>query len=459
MGVRMVDVPGTHYATTGDGLRLAFQQWGEGPRLLIVPGLITHTELVWEHELYRLPREQLGQHLNVVEFDKRGIGMSDRFDRLPTLDERLDDIACVMDAVGWDRANLFGISEGGVMSQLFAARFPERVDKVVFLNTFVSRRYFSRLPALVQEGDPPLSEYSDLDAKFARLRDTWSEDPSFMVDFMMPSQTGNLSNERWVGRFQRFSATPADMWAQYESANDLDAGDAPERIIAPALVMHVKGDRVLPVANGRLLAELVPDAIYREFDGEDHHAWCMDSWRDLTDAIIEFCTGVRPERITRRQFAAVLFTDIVNSTQQSTLAGDAGWCEILDSHDRVTRRSVEAHGGRVVKSTGDGVLAVFAMPSQGVAAAMALLKEVGEIGLEIRAGVHAGELEVRDDGDVAGLAVNLAARVEQSASDGELWVSSTVRDMTLGGGVDFVDKGEHDLKGIDGLWRLFSTTA
>ena len=177
-------------------------------------------------------------------------------------------------------------------------------------------------------------------AKFARLRDTWSEDPSFMVDLMLPSQAGNLSNERWVGRFQRFSATPTDMWTQYESAIELDAGDAPERITAPSLVMHV-----------------IP------------------------------------------------------------------------------------------------------MPSQGVAAALALLKELAEIGLDIRAGVHAGELEVRDDGDVSGMAVNLAARVEQSARDGELWVSSTVRDMTLGGGVNFVDEGERDLKGIDGRWRLFSTTA
>lgn len=455
----MADVPDTHYATTSDGLRLAFQQWGEGPRLLIVPGLITHTELVWEHELYRLPREHLGEHLTLVEFDKRGIGMSDRFDRLPTLDERLDDIACVMDAVGWDRANLFGISEGGMMSQFFAARFPERVDKVVFLNTFVPTQYRSRLPALLHEGDPPLSEYSDTGAKFARLRDTWSEDPSFMVDLMLPSQAGNLSNERWVGRFQRFSATPTDMWTQYESAIELDAGDAPERITAPSLVMHVKGDRVLPVAGGRLLAELVPGAIYREIEGEDHHAWCMDNWRDLTDAIIEFCTGVRPERVARRQFASVLFTDIVNSTRQSTLAGDAAWREMLDDHDRITRRTTDAHGGRVVKSTGDGVLATFPMPSQGVAAALALLKELAEIGLDIRAGVHAGELEVRDDGDVSGMAVNLAARVEQSARDGELWVSSTVRDMTLGGGVNFVDEGERDLKGIDGRWRLFSTTA
>jgi class 3 adenylate cyclase len=222
------------------------------------------------------------------------------------------------------------------------------------------------------------------------------------------------------------------------------------------LVVHVKGDRVLNVALGRVLASLIPDAQYLEIPGDDHFSWALSDWRPLVDPMIEFVTGQPVTQVATRRFATVLFTDIVESTRKSAGMGDAAWHELIDQHDRLARKIVDKHGGRVVKSTGDGLLVVFDVPSEGVACGTALCTELRNLGVEIRAGLHAGEIEVRDDFDISGIAVNLAARVEQTADDGELWASSTVRDMMLGGSATFADRGEHTLKGIDGTWHLFA---
>ncbi len=452
-----MQAPETHYARTGD-LRLAYQKWGDGPPLLIVPALVSNAEISWEHELYRRTLEHLGRHMTCVHFDKRGIGLSDRFEAAPTLEQRNDDIHAVLDAVGWDRAHLVGVSEGGVMSQLFAADFPERVDRLVLLNTFVSPRYRPRVLDYIEDGDPPLQTPEQLYERFLHVVETWSEDPGYMVDWEMPSQSANESFVRWIGRLQRLSSSPKDFHRQLDSVFTLDAGDAPERISAPTLVMHVKGDAVLTVAMGRLLAELIPQARYVEITGADHFSWIMPNWRDQSDCMIEFLTGSPVPRTTTRRFGAVLFTDIVDSTKQSNALGDAGWRGILDGHDRVARRLIDHHGGRVVKSTGDGLLVVFDAPGSGVDCGLELTDALKEIGVQIRAGLHCGEIEVHDDGDISGIAVNLAARVEQQAADGELWTSSTVRDLMLGGPVTFSDQGEHELKGMDGSWRLFAAS-
>jgi class 3 adenylate cyclase len=451
-------VPETHYARAGD-LRIAYQQWGEGPPLVFIPALISNIEISWEHELYRRNFEHFGRHMTCVQFDKRGIGLSDRFDGVPTMEQRNEDIFAVMDAVGWDRAHFLGVSEGAAMAQLFAADFPERVESLALVNTFVSPQYRHRYPDYVQDGDAPLLGVDGIIERFMHIASLWSEDPRPMVEWEMPSAVDNESFIRWVGRLQRMSCSPKDFVKQLESVVALDAGDAPERITTRTLVMHVKGDRVLPVAGGRLLAELIPDATYVEVSGEDHFAWIMPSWRELDDILIEFATGTAVARASTRRFATVLFTDIVGSTRQSAERGDAAWRAILDSHDRIARGLIDEHGGRVVKSTGDGLLVTFDAPSQGVACSVSLRDRLAGIGVEIRAGVHAGEIELHDDGDVSGIAVNLAARVEQRAGDGEIWASSTVRDLMLGGSTAFSDAGEHELKGIDGSWRLFSIAA
>jgi class 3 adenylate cyclase len=451
-----VQIPDTKYTRSADGLRLAYQQWGEGPPLLIVPALLSNVEVAWEHELYRRVLEYIGRHMTCVQFDKRGIGLSDRPDELPTLEQRIGDIVDVMDAVGWDRAHLLGMSEGGIMSQLFAAEYPERVDHLLLIGTGVPPRYWDRIGGFVRPGDAYVMPVDELYGNFGRLAEGWPENADFFVGWFMPSAADNESYVRWVGRLQRLSASPKDFAHQVESVLTLDAGDAPERITAPTLVMHVTGDRVLPVAGGRLLAELIPGARYCEISGDNHFQWIQPNWREVIDTSVEFFTGSIPAPTTTRRFATVLFTDIVGSTQRSAMLGDRAWRAVLDQHDRTARKIVDEHAGRVVKSTGDGLLAVFDVPSQGVDCGLDLCRALAAIDVPIRAGVHAGEIEVHDDGDISGIAVNLAARVEQSAADGELWVSSTVRDMMLGGAAGFDERGEHSLKGIDGSWKLFA---
>lgn len=447
--------PDIHYARSGD-LRIAYQQWGSGPRLMLIPAIISNVEIIWEHELVSRVLEHFGQYFTCVQFDKRGIGLSDRFDQMPTLAQRIEDINAVMNAVGWESAHFLGVSEGGAMSQLFAADFPAQVENLVLFNSIVPPRYRQRISEYVQHGDPPLQKTRDIYERFLKVVETWSEDPSYMVDWMMPSQSGNDSFIRWNGRLQRTTCGPKDFRRQVDSVHTLDAGDAPERITARTMVMHVKGDRVLPVAGSRFLAQTIPGAIYHEIQGDDHFGWIMPNWREGADKIIEFMTGAVVHPTSQRRFAAILFTDIVESTSRSSALGDAKWRSMLEGHDRVARNLIQHHGGRLVKSTGDGLLATFDAPFQGVACGIEMCDALGGLGVAVRAGLHVGQVEVHESGDISGIAVNLAARVEQHAGAGELWTSSTVRDMMLGGAETFIDRGEHALKGIDGMWRLYS---
>ncbi|HZU79619.1 MAG TPA: adenylate/guanylate cyclase domain-containing protein [Acidimicrobiales bacterium] len=449
-----MEPPDTQYVLS-DGLHIAYQAFGSGPDVVMIPPLVSNVELSWDHELYRRVLEFDAQHLRVVMFDKRGIGSSDRFERIPTLEERVDDIVAVMDAEGIERASIIGMSEGGLMAQLFAARFPERVDKLVLLNSSPGAGAGPLLEQYREAGDP-LFDWSEWFGNWKRLVETWGTDPSFMIDWMMPSQRDNPSFARWVGRLQRQTASPADIERQITSVVSLDAMSVLKDIKAPTLVVHVKGDRVLGVASGRILADHIPGARFMEVEGEDHFLWVMPHWRTFVDPQLEFLTGLPPATTTHRRFAAVLFTDLVDSTARSAAAGDAAWRGTLESHDRICREVVERSAGRLVKSTGDGLLAVFDTPSQAVRAAADMVTKLNAIDLGVRCGIHAGEMEVRDDGDITGTAVNLAARVEQAAGVGEVYVSSTVRDLLLGGEHRFADRGEHQLKGIEGSWKLYA---
>ena len=446
-------IPQTRYAKTGSGLRIAYQQWGSGPSCLIAPALISNIEIAWEHELYRRCLERWGKFMTCVMFDKRGIGLSDRFDGVPTLEERIEDMSCVMDAVGWQQAHLQGTSEGGLMCQLFAANHPERVLSVGLMNSVVPNKYRPLVRARFEEGDAPITTAKEIFERFMKIAATWGEDHTFMLDYELPSQNGNEGVARWIARLCRMSASPRDFRKQVESLVWLDAGDAPERIRARTLVQNTKGDRVLPAAGGRVLASVIPGAIYGDIPGDDHFAWCMPSWRTTLDGYIEFATGQPVPYTVVRKFAIILCTDIVNSTKQAAAVGDTSWRETMEGHDRVTRGLVERHGGRVVGSTGDGLLATFDTPSQAVSCGTDMLGALASIGVTIRAGVHAGEIGIVE-GDITGIAVNLAPRVSQKAADGEFWVSSTVRDMMLGGSTTFTDRGQHALKGFEDPWRL-----
>ncbi len=448
--------PEVRYARSGD-LRLAYQQWGSGPSLMVIPDLISNVEVIWEHELYRRSLEYLGKHMTCVIFDKRGIGMSDRFERAPTVEERNADVLAVMDTVGWEKAHVMGQSEGAAMGLSFAVDHPDRVETLSMVNTFPPPRYVPRVPGFIREGDPPILDRNGIYEHFMRVLETWGEDASYLVDWAMPSQIGNESFTRWLARLERFAASPNDFKRQLDNIMEFDAGDAPERVRVPTQVLHVAGDKELHVALGRLLGDVIPGAKFVEVDGADHFFWTMPNWRAIVDEIITF-TGGKPERTTERRFGTVLFTDIVDSTRQSVSMGDAAWRDVMDGHDRTARGLIDAYGGRVVESTGDGLLAVFDAPSLGVQCGLELREALRGMGLEIRAGIHAGEIEALDDGRISGIAVNLAARVEQHATNGELWTSSTVREMLLGGSTRFEDRGEFELKGVEGRWRLFAAS-
>jgi len=439
------------YARSGD-VDIAYQQYGSGPDVLIIPGMVCNVELAWEEEVYRRSREHLGKYLKITDFDKRGMGSSDRFDELPTLEQRIDDVRAVMDAAGLERAHVLGHSEGGVMAQFFAALHPERVDKLVLTNSMIGLS--ARKELRFEEGDPRMSN-AEVVGRFRRLIDGWGREPEHFVELFCPSKIEDQAFVRWVGRLQRQTCSRRDVERQYQSLLELDANDRLAQIKAPTLVTNVRGDRAIPPAFGRYLAERIPDAIFKQFEGEDHHSWGMPRWRSIVDSWIEFLTGGAPDINSERRFATVLFTDIVDSTARSSEVGDSAWRELLDRHDRIAWSAADRHAGTLVKNTGDGLLMTFSAPSEAVACAADLVREFDAAGLQVRAGLHAGEIMVREDGDVTGLAVNLAARVQEVAAGGSVLVSSTVRDLLLGGEWSFGEKGDHELKGIEGAWRLY----
>jgi class 3 adenylate cyclase len=451
-----MEISDVRFAKSGD-VHIAYQRYGAGPDVVIIPPLVSNVELGWEQEIFRRVREHNGRYVRVIEFDKRGIGSSDRFEQPPTLTERIGDIHAVMDAEGIERASLLGLSEGGLMAQLFAAMHPERVDRLVLVNSALGLSAVEQLEAYRHSDDPGYT-VDDVLGRLWRVVETWGREPEVMVDTFSPSQNGNAAFTRWIARYQRQTASPADIKRQLESVIGLDANEQLPNIKAPTLVANVKGDRVTPPVAGRYLADKIPGARYVEFVGEDHFCWVMPNWRELMDCWIEFVTGVAPAAHTERRFATVLFTDIVGSTARSAEVGDTTWRGMLESHDRIAWKVVDQRRGKLVKNTGDGLLVTFDSPSEAVAATSTLTQELGGVGLTIRAGLHAGEVEVREDGDVVGLAVNLAARVQQAARDDSTYVSSTVRDLLLGGDWSFEDRGEHTLKGIDGAWRLYQLT-
>ncbi|MCP3938413.1 MAG: alpha/beta fold hydrolase [Actinomycetia bacterium] len=434
--VRFVDV---------DGLAIAWEQYGSGSDCVVVPPLISNMELQWEHEFYRRVMELMARHLRVIHLDKRGMGLSDRWDAAPTLEQRVRDVVAVMDAAGVERSHVFGMSEGGLIAQLFAARHPDRVDHLVLANAVtLSVAPSAEFVTRALEGWP-------------RVVEDWGRDASFCVEWWSPSNSDNESFVRWWCRFQRLSATRAEFERQLSSVAALaDMSDEfLDDIEAPTLVVNSRRDQVLDPATGEHLACRIRNAERVVFDNDDHFHFLGDHWLESTSAVIEFMTGEAVDQPTERRFATVVFTDIVGSTTQLSEVGDRAWSDALDRHDRVAWQLAEQHGATIVKSTGDGLLVRLDSPHQGMAFCRDLAAGLVDEGLTIRAGVHCGEIEIRPNLDIAGIAVNLAARVEQAASDGAVYVSSTVRDILLGGDERFRDQGEHNLKGISGTWRLY----
>jgi len=442
----MAKVPDTQYAKSGD-VHVAYQVWGDGPlNLVFVPGWISHVELMWEEPASARFLERLGAFATVAFFDKRGTGLSDPVPvhELPTLEQRMDDARAVMDAAGMEKAALRGISEGGAMGVLFAATYPERTAALVLYGCWAHMVRTQDYPW----GLPPAT----LESVLTNIEAGWSRGDALNV--LAPSVASDAAfKERWA-RFQRMSASVGAAVAIMRMNFQTDVRSALPLVSVPTLIIQRSGDLMIRAEHGRYLAGHIPGAKYLELPGEDHLFFLGDN-ESVLGEIEEFLTGHRATADPERALATVLFTDVVGSTQRAVELGDQDWRDLLERHDALVERQLERHRGRLVKSTGDGILATFDGPARAIRFATSIREALRGLDIEIRGGVHTGELELRGD-DVAGIAVHIAARVEALARPGEVLVSRTVVDLVAGSGIEFDERGEHELKGVPGKWGLFA---
>jgi class 3 adenylate cyclase len=437
--------PETRYAKADDGVHIAYQVFGEGPLdLVVIPGFISHVELAWDDEALAGAFRRLASFSRVIMFDKRGTGMSDRTERLPDIDRRMLDIEAVMQAAHSERAALFAVSEGGPMAILFAAAHPERARALVLVATYARITESSDYPI----GMPTEQLYESVQY----LEPEWGTGVG--LGGWAPSVAHDSGARESFARLQRLAASPGAAMALMSSYMDIDVRPALPLVHTPTLVVHRSGDRMVPVAHGRYLAEHIDDARLVELAGTDHFWWTEDTG-PILDEVEEFLTGARSVPQADRVLASVLFTDIVESTRRAVEVGDREWGLLLNRHDALVQRELARHGGRLVKTTGDGILATFDGPARSVRCARAISDGAHALGIEVRAGLHTGEVELRGD-DIAGLGVNIASRIEALAQPGEVLVSRTVTDLVAGSGLDFDDRGEHDLRGVPGRWQLFA---
>jgi class 3 adenylate cyclase/pimeloyl-ACP methyl ester carboxylesterase len=434
--------PETKYARNGD-VNIAYQVVGDGPRnLVLVPGFVSHLDLAWTEPSATRYLTQLASFARLIIFDKRGTGLSDPVAGVPTLEERMDDVRAVMDAAGSEQAAVYGISEGGPMAALFAATYPERTEALVMYGTIVRGH---------AEVGHPLGLKQESYTQLLAAIDHWGEGRSLEV--FAPTLAGDALRRRVWGMYERAAASPAMARAVVDAWLELDLSEILPSIQVPTLVTHRTGD-FIPVEGGRYAAATIPGATFVELEGVDHVPWFGDS-DALVAEIEEFLTGARHAPEPERMLTTILFTDIVGSTERAAELGDARWRELLQAHDSAVRRELERHRGREIKTIGDGFLAGFDGPARAIRCAGAIRDAVRDLGMEVRAGVHTGECELLD-GDLGGMAVHIGARVGACADPGEVLVSGTVKDLVVGSGIEFVDRGERELKGVPGEWRVFA---
>ena len=435
-------IPETRYAES-EGLSIAYQVFGSGAQdLVVVPGIVSNIEASWQYAAYAHMLRRFAQTFRVIVFDKRGQGLSDHFDGVPTLEERMDDVRAVMHAAGSRRAVLFASSEGGAMAALFTATYPAMVERLVL---YASMARFTQAPDYPHS--PTLAQHLEAVAH------SWGK-PVAARGFA-PSRAKDPEFCEWLARYQRQTASPSAIRRLLMANDQIDVRAVLPQIRRPTLILQRRGDRVVVCANGRYLADHVPDAVYLELPGADHFAPEGDA-EAIVDAIGRFAMAgwVRtPEDHAERWLATVLFTDIVGSTELAAQLGDRAWRERLQQFHAIGRKELDAHRGREIDTAGDGFFATFDGPARAIRCAAAIGRALESIGIEVRAGLHTGEVETIGD-KVSGMAVHIGARVMSHAGTGEVWVSNTVRDLVAGSGIRFEERGTHALKGVPGEWRL-----
>jgi pimeloyl-ACP methyl ester carboxylesterase len=439
--------PSTQYAKSGE-ISIAYQVVGDGPiDLVLVLGFATHLELQWESPPFARFFERIGSFARLIVFDKRGTGLSDPVTEVPTLEQRVDDVRAVMDAAASERAALFGISEGGPMSVMFAATHPDRVTALVL---------YGAMGRTTEAPDYPWASPAEALRESAAefIAPYWGQHADGMVELFAPSLAGDPQAVEFTARFERSAASPAMVQQIFEMFLDIDVRDILPTIHVPTLVLHRRGDRVVNRRAGEELAAHIPGARFVELAGIDHLPWAGDP-ESVLGEIEEFLTGARSVPEPDRVLATVMFTDIVGSTERAAEFGDARWRELLAAHQAAVRHELSRFEGREVKTLGDGSLATFDGPARAIRCGGAIAEAARSHELEVRVGLHCGEIELMD-GDVGGIAVHIAARVGALAASGEVLVSSTVKDLVAGSGIRFEDRGTKQLKGIPDEWRLFA---
>ena len=438
--------PETRYARSGK-VNIAYQVTGEGPLdLVYVPGWVSHVELAWEEPTLASFLARLGSFSRLITFDKRGTGLSDRVpdDQLPTLEQRMDDLRAVMDASGSQRAALFGVSEGGNMSILFAATYPQRTAALVTFGCF-AKRVWSPDYIWAPKLESRELEYEHVEREWGKLMD---------LSQLTPSRINDAEFVRRLSTYLRRSASPSAAVALLRMNTQIDVRAVLPAISVPTLVVHRTDDHDVSVEEGRWMAARIPGARFVEMPGDDHLPWVGDQDAVL-DEVQEFLTGVRPARDVDRVLATVLFTDIVGSTERLACVGDKAWRGLLDRHHAMVRKEFVAFRGREVNAAGDGFFATFDGPARAVRCALRVQEGARVLGIAVRSGLHTGEVELAGD-NVAGLAVHIGARVCALAEGDQTLVSSTVKDLVSGSGLRFTDRGVHVLKGVPGEWRLYA---
>ena len=437
----------TRYAKSGD-VHIAYQVVGDGgPDLIYVHGFVSHLELLQEDPANAHQLRRLAQFARTVHFDRRGMGLSDRVSGTPTLEERMDDVRAVMDAVDSPEAVLLGVSEGGPLALLFAAAFPARTRALILRGSFAR---------LAWAPDYTFGHEASVIESFAsHCEEHWGTGE--MGKFFEGSTGDEPARRTWWARFERNAASPGAIADLLRMAGDIDVRSVLSSIQAPTLILHNTDDLVAPIEHGRYLAAHIAGAQFVELSG-GHSESDLVRVDVEYDAIEEFVTGVPRGPATTRSLGTVVFSDIVGSTREAARLSDATWIPLLERHNNVTRDEIARFGGHVISYTGDGFFALFDMPTPAIRCAQAMVRAVHALGLSIRVGIHTGECEKIGD-DVGGMAVHIGSRVAALAGADEVLVSSTVRDLVVGSGIEFTGRGTHTLKGVPGEWSLFALNA